>query len=85
MNKKSIDGEDTKVNEDKIKRINTLYRKSKAEGLTELEKEEQALLRREYIEAMKANIRSQLQNVTIQEKDGTLTYLGEKIAEKEGH
>ena len=73
------------MNEDKIKRINTLYRKSKAEGLTELEKEEQTLLRREYIEAMKANVRSQLQNVTIQEKDGTLTHLGEKIAEKEGH
>ncbi|MBQ6812080.1 MAG: DUF896 domain-containing protein, partial [Agathobacter sp.] len=35
--------------EEKIARINELYRKSKAEGLTEEEKKEQALLRQEYI------------------------------------
>ena len=41
--------------EDKIKRINELYHKSKAEGLTEEEKAEQAALRAEYV----ANIRNE--------------------------
>ena len=37
----------------KIERINELYRKSKAEGLTEEEKKEQQILRREYVDAFK--------------------------------
>ena len=37
--------------EEKIQRINELYRKSKAEGLTEAELKEQKILRAEYIEA----------------------------------
>ena len=36
--------------EEKIQRINELYRKSKAEGLTEAELKEQKILRAEYIE-----------------------------------
>ena len=43
----------------KIKRINELYRKSKAEGLTEAELKEQKLLRAEYLEAVKQNLRRQ--------------------------
>ena len=35
------------MEQSKIDRINELYRKSKAEGLTEAEKKEQALLREE--------------------------------------
>ena len=47
-----------------IQRINELARKSKTpEGLTEAEKEEQQLLRKQYIEAFKANLRSQLDNI----------------------
>ena len=34
---------------EKIARINELYKKSKAEGLSEEEKKEQALLRQEYV------------------------------------
>lgn len=73
------------MNEEKISRINELYRKSKAEGLTEDEKEEQKLLRQEYIEAIRHNLRTQLNNIDIQEKDGTITNLGEKFGKKAGH
>lgn len=64
--------------EEKIKRINELYRKSQAEGLTEKEKEEQARLRAEYVANIRANLRGQLDNVDIREADGTITNLGEK-------
>ena len=51
------------ITEAQIQRINELARKSKTEaGLTEAEKEEQQLLRKQYIEAFKANLRSQLDN-----------------------
>ncbi len=44
-----------------IKRINELYHKSKTpEGLTEEEKHEQAVLRREYIDSVKASFTSQM-------------------------
>lgn len=55
----------------KIERINALARKSKSpEGLTEAEKAEQALLRREYIDAVKTNLTAQLDNTYIQTPDG---------------
>ena len=44
-------------------RINELYKKSKEEGLNEAEKEEQAHLRRIYIDRGKANFRSQLAGI----------------------
>lgn len=70
------------MNEEKIARINELYHKSKAEGLTEAEKKEQADLRREYIEAVKMNMRAQLNNISIQNEDGSITDLGEKFGKK---
>lgn len=69
----------------KIKRINELYRKSKAEGLTEAERQEQKLLRTEYLEAVKQNLRGQLNNIDIEEKDGTVINLGEKYGNKRGN
>ena len=48
-----------------IERINELYHKSKAEGLTPEEKEEQARLRRAYIDAIKNNLRGTLDNTKI--------------------
>ena len=57
------------IDKKKIDRINELYRKSKAEGLTSAERSEQALLRREYVEAFKQNLRGQLNNIDIKEKD----------------
>lgn len=70
---------------EKIKRINELYRKSKAEGLTEAERQEQKLLRSEYLEAVKRNLRGQLNNIDIEEKDGTVINLGEKFGSKSGN
>ena len=69
----------------KIERINELYRKSKAEGLTEEEKKEQHKLRKEFIASVRMNLRSQLDNINIQEKDGSITNLGEKYGNKESH
>ena len=73
------------MDEKKIARINELYQKSKAEGLTEKEKKEQQILRREYIEAFKMSLRGQLNNISIQEKDGTITNLGEKYGNKKAN
>lgn len=71
--------------EDKIKRINELYRKSQAEGLTEAEREEQALLRSEYVANVRANLRGQLNSITVEREDGSLENLGEKYGEKGTH
>ena len=59
------------MTKEKIDRINALARKQKAEGLTEEEKKEQAVLRREYIESFKMSLVSQLENTYIVEPDGT--------------
>ncbi|MEI3199528.1 MAG: DUF896 domain-containing protein [Lachnospiraceae bacterium] len=67
---------------EKIQRINELSRKSKAEGLTEEEKKEQAVLRREFVESFRSNLKAQLDNIDIQEKDGTIVNLGEKYGKK---
>lgn len=71
--------------EEKIKRINELYRKSKAEGLTEAELQEQKVLRAEYVDAFKRSLRGQLDNISIQEADGSITNLGEKFGNKKGN
>ncbi|MCI8968520.1 MAG: DUF896 domain-containing protein [Lachnospiraceae bacterium] len=64
--------------EEKIKRINELYHKSQAEGLTEEEKAEQAQLRAEYVANVRANLRGQLDNISIRESDGSITDLKDK-------
>lgn len=66
----------------KIDRINELYRKSKAEGLTEAEKNEQAILRKEFIASIKKNVQSQLNNIDMVNEDGTIENLGEKYGKK---
>lgn len=68
--------------EEKIKRINELYHKSKAEGLTEEEKEEQAALRKEYVANVRANLRGQLNSIVIQKEDGSTEKLSEKFGKK---
>lgn len=59
------------MTQEKIDRINALARKQKNEGLTEEEKAEQAVLRREYIESYKRSLVSQLENTYIVEPDGS--------------
>ncbi len=73
------------MTEEKIQRINELYNKAKAEGLTEEEKAEQQALRKQFIEDFKRNLRGQLDNISICEEDGSVTNLGEKHGIKEGH
>ena len=68
----------------KIDRINTLAHKAKSVGLTE-EKKEQAELRQEYLAAVRKNLRAQLNNIDIQEKDGSIVNLGEKYGRKKGN
>ena len=68
--------------EEKIKRINELYHKSQAEGLTEEERAEQAALRAEYVANVRANLRGQLDNISIKGKDGSITNLGEQRARR---
>ncbi|MCQ2542620.1 MAG: DUF896 domain-containing protein [Lachnospiraceae bacterium] len=60
-------------------RINELYHKSQKEGLSPEELEEQKALRQEYVQNVRNNLRGQLNNIEILEKDGSVTNLGEKF------
>ncbi|SFP92922.1 Uncharacterized protein YnzC, UPF0291/DUF896 family [Lachnospiraceae bacterium XBB1006] len=70
------------MTEEKIARINELYHKSKAEGLTEEEKKEQFTLRQEYIAAIKGAIASQMENVSVEEADGSIVNVSERRQQK---
>ena len=74
-----------KTFDEKIKRINELYHKAKAEGLTPEEAKEQQELRSEYIANVRANLRGQLNNISIQNEDGSVENLGEKFSKKTSH
>lgn len=73
------------MTEEKISRINELYRKSKAEGLTESEKKEQDLLRKEFIASVRGAVKAQLNNIDMVQEDGTVENLGEKYGNKGKH
>lgn len=68
--------------DERIARINALYHKSQAEGLTEEEKEEQVRLRKEYVASVRNNLRSQLDNLVIEKPDGSVIDLGKKYGKK---
>ena len=70
------------MTQEKIQRINELYRKSQAEGLSEAEKKEQDLLRKEYIANVKKNLRNQLNNIDMVNDDVSVENLGEKYGNK---
>ena len=61
-----------------IKRINELSMKSKTEGLTPAEKEEQTKLRNEYRALVVGNLSSQLEGLKIKHPDGTVTDVKKK-------
>ncbi|MCI5873255.1 MAG: DUF896 domain-containing protein [Clostridiales bacterium] len=66
------------MKQEQIDRINELYRKSKAEGLTEAEKKEQNMLRKQFVADVRNNLTVQLNNIDMIDKDGTVENLGEK-------
>lgn len=53
----------------RIARINELARKNKTVGLSEEEKKEREILRKEYLEVFKKNFENQLKNIKIVDKD----------------
>ena len=58
--------------QEKIDRINYLARESKIRELTAEEKEEQALLRREYINEFRLSLGGILDNTVIKRPDGSI-------------
>ncbi len=67
------------ITDEKVARINELARKSRtAEGLTEEEKAEQAALRREYVDTVKASLAGHLDNTVVLNPDGTKKKLKQK-------
>lgn len=66
------------MKKEQIDRINELYRKSQAEGLTEQEKQEQALLRKQFVADVRGSVAAQLDNIDMVNEDGTIENLGEK-------
>ena len=73
------------MDNEKIDRINTLAHKAKSVSLTEEEKKEQAELRQEYLAAVRQNLKAQLNNIDVKEKDGSVTNLGEKYGRKKAN
>ena len=70
------------MTDEKIARINELYKKSKSEGLSEEQKKEQTLLRQEFGASVKSNLRSQLNNIDMVNEDGSVENLGKKYGNK---
>jgi len=58
------------INDEKIKRINVLYKKSKTVGLNHEEKIEQDILRKEYVAAVRLSLRGGLDSIKVVDEDG---------------
>lgn len=70
------------VTQDTINRINELYHKSKAEGLTPEEAKEQIELRKEYAAAFRNNLRGTLDTIKIKNPDGSIIDVKKRHDEK---
>lgn len=70
---------------EKIDRINALAHKAKSVGLTEEEKKERDLLRKEYLASVRMNLRSQFDNIDVKQEDGSIVNLGERYGIKKRH
>lgn len=67
------------MEQSKIDRINELAQKSRTEeGLTAEERQEQALLRSEYIQAIRSNLEAQLNNTYLVDEQGNETKVRKK-------
>lgn len=66
------------MDDNKIGRINELYKKANEIGLTEEEKNEQASLRAEYILAIRGNLKGTLNNMSLLNPDGSITKVKSK-------
>ncbi len=66
------------MTEERIARLNELARKKKTIGLTEEEKVEQAMLRQEYLAAIRASLTAQLDNIYFVDENGQETKLKKK-------
>ena len=64
-----------------IERINSLARKGRTEGLTEMEKGEQAALRARYLREFREGMKGLLDQVYLQGEDGTYEKLRQKTQE----
>lgn len=54
----------------KIERINELARKKKTVGLTQVEQDEQMLLRQEYLEAFRGGMRNHIEGLKVVDEEG---------------
>lgn len=70
------------MEKEKVERINFLSKKSKTEGLTDAEREEQAALRQEYIRDFRASFSGILDNTVIQYPDGSREKVNERKQKK---
>lgn len=71
---------------DKIERINELYRKSQTEeGLTDEERKEQQELRAEYIRSVKRNLSLQLESTVIVDEQGNQKKVSKKGKKRVTH
>lgn len=66
------------MNQEKIDRINELAHLAKKRELTPAELAERAVLRREYIDSVKASLVGQLENTYIMDEQGNKTPLKKK-------
>ena len=65
-----------------VERINELYKKKITVGLTQEEIEERDKLFAQYRVIFRQGLRNQLNNIDIENEDGTITNLGEKFGKK---
>ncbi len=66
------------MDSEKIGRINELARKKRGLGLSADELLEQAALRREYLDEIRAGLRAQLECIHVEQEDGHYEKLGKK-------
>lgn len=66
------------MTEERIARLNELARKHKAEGLSEDELSERAVLREEYLESFRASLTAHLDNVYYVDEQGNKEKLRKK-------